>query len=448
MTLRRLLIIFYAVVLLTGVVGLLLRFRVLRTQIRVEVEDRNKDQTRIFSLEGGPFESGQVPVSGSPPEISFETIRLMERYDSQAISQAAGRFNGGSPGAVVSTVDRYEVEIESTWDGRDEVVSLKMQIFVPHSNDSQSPVFIFGSGTTGLADRCAPSRENPTIANWGDYRSHLVAQAAQDYIVVFPDYEGFNTLEKTQLYFSLESEAGVMASALETIRLVPKTTIPATPDWDHVFLSGYSQGGHAAVALAAQPQLINPQAKIAGVITYAGANDVGALLQDRPQLAPYIVESYRQLYGSRIEAEKILQDRWLAELTKQAGEWCIDEVFQKYPVVAGEVYTPEFARALETNRISEITPQFAQEVANNSQLASLQDIPLLMLQGATDPIVTARTQRENRKVMCQTGATVWYQEYPGVNHFQTRSAGFKDTVIWMNGIVSGSASASNCQEPF
>lgn len=449
MSLRFALRLLFGVLVLIGIFGLLSRYQLIRTVFQFEIVDRQNQTRQTVTLEGGPHSGDSLPDLLTPPEIELRSLTLLRRYESHDISAAQQRFLGASASATLpvssSTIDRYEAVYDITL-SNGEKVPLKSQLYIPISADRSSPVYVFGSGTTGLSDRCAPSREIPSVANWGDYQSHLLTQAAQDYIVVFPDYEGFNSLEKTQAYFQIKSEARVMAAALQLVDSLPNT-VAATPDWEHVFLGGYSQGGHAAFSLASHPQLVDPDHKIVGIVAYAGASDVNALLSDRPALAPYIVESYRSWYGDKIETDRILQGRWISELPTQGGSWCIDEVYQKYPTSAYDIYTPEFVRALSRDRLAEEAPVFAQAIQDNMTFTpALNKIPVLSLQGATDPIVTAATQRTNRNVLCREGGVLWYQEYPNVNHFQIRSAGFIDTQKWFNTIVYGGSAASNCSD--
>src|SRR6185312_13188026 len=55
---------------------------------------------------------------------------------------------------------------------------------------ANAPVLAMAPGTTGLADMCAPSLENPAVHNWGNYQSHMLAYATQGYASVITDYEG------------------------------------------------------------------------------------------------------------------------------------------------------------------------------------------------------------------------------------------------------------------
>lgn len=439
----------FAAILILGVFALLSRYRLIRTVFQLEIVDRQNQTRQTVTLEGGPHSGDEGTTLTAPPDIEIRDVTLLKRYEATDIAASQVRFLGASASANlaprVRTVDRYEVTYDLILvNGKK--IPLKSQVYIPISLDRSSPVMVFGSGTTGLSDRCAPSREIPTVANWGDYQSHLLTQAAQDYIVIFPDYEGFNTLETTQAYFQLESEARVMAAALQILAVLPKTVV-ITPDWEHVFLGGYSQGGHAAFSLASHLELVEPEHKIVGIVAYAGASDVKALLSDRPSLAPYLVEAYRSWYGSGIESGLILQNTWSQNLTTQAGEWCIDEVYQKYPASAYEIYTPEFVRAVSRDRVSDVAPNFNQALQENMRFSpGMNRIPVLSLQGAVDPIVTAATQRVNRSVLCREGGVLWYQEYPGVNHFQIRSAGFLDTQTWLNSIVQGGSAASNCTD--
>ena len=86
---------------------------------------------------------------------------------------------------------------------------------------------------------------------------------------------------------------------------------------------------------------------------------------------------------------------------------------------------------------------------NNTGLAP-SSVPALVMQGATDPIVPARTAEIFVSKLCAASATaggggsVTYISYPGVHHFQARQVGFKDTLAWMQTVMTGGAPRSAC----
>src|SRR3990167_11433685 len=69
--------------------------------------------------------------------------------------------------------DEFTIHFLST-DEKGEPLTIKAQVFVPKGSPSQKfPLFVFGQGTTGIGDQCAPSLERPEVSNWGNYYNHL-----------------------------------------------------------------------------------------------------------------------------------------------------------------------------------------------------------------------------------------------------------------------------------
>lgn len=376
--------------------------------------------------------------------VELEQVHKELVYDKDKIRSLYSSFTSKkSPTNLAIKVSQYEmifrVELKNGKSAR-----IKAHIYVPHNSSTKVPVFVFASGTTGLGQACAPTQESLRNAAWGSYTMHLVSQAAEGYAVIFPDYEGFDKSDAIQSYFIAETESRVLLGAVQAASQIAVEILPAQLDFKNIFLSGYSQGGHAALAAANERELLPTDKKVVGVVTYAAASNIKALLQDSPRLGPYIVYSYSTYYGGRIEKEKILQQHWLQKLDSQAGQWCIDEVFKKYPNTASEIYTPEFKAALTLNEYTINTPEFAEKLIANGLFQNLTEVPILSLQGASDPIVTAETQQANRAQLCKENIVLKYIEYPHTNHFQTRARGYFDTQKWMDNIRSGKPLESNC----
>lgn len=432
---------------LVGVVVLARRYRILTARIQLEVFNTEKNRSREVVLES---EDEQLPTLEiqHPLKIRQVTLSPLSDHDMSSLASAGRTFSAADPIVpLVNQVSRfsltYELEMpDDSW------VPMKAVVYLPAVSQQRSPIMVFGSGTTGLGDHCAPSREAPAYANWGDYHTHLLTQAGQGYAVIFPDYIGFNDLQRPQAYFIADAEARAMISALQAVTTLPD--LAEQFDASHIFLAGYSQGGHAALAAASHPDWLSAGQRIAGIVSYAGASDVQALLSDSPRLAPYVVRAYQAYYsqpGKEILPNAILQSSWVTDLNSQSEAWCIDEVFTKYPNTVGGMFTPEFQTALQTDTINIRHPVFAAALQQNSTFPQFPaEVPVYLLQGGSDPIVTATTQFRNRAEFCARGWSVQYTEYPGINHFQTRQAGFRDSNDWMRSIIRGSQATSNCHE--
>src|SRR5688572_393185 len=154
----------------------------------------------------------------------------------------AGRFLvSGNALPPKHAVDWYRLEYQST-DREEKPLKVAGQLFVPKTDQAATlPIYVFGPGTTGLNDQCAPSAEQPGTRSWGDFQSHLITYAAQGYVAVMPDYEGFNDGPRLHHYYVGEQQARVMLDAARAaLRYFDDAPGKAATKQNPVFVSGYS----------------------------------------------------------------------------------------------------------------------------------------------------------------------------------------------------------------
>ncbi len=343
------------------------------------------------------------------------------------------------------SVDKYTVRFKST-DQNNETIIISSQVFIPNAADLKNvPVYVFGQGTTGLGDNCAPSKEQPEVANWANYRAHMLAFSAQGYIVAFPDYEGFNDQERIHHYFNSELESRVLLDATRAVyKLSEQEDLITKPD-DAVFIAGFSQGGHAALSAKDFATKYAPTLPIKGIIAYAPATDITALLKDAPALAPYLFFAYSDFYGKdTIDPTKVLQPKWLPTLEKDVTSICVDKIYKYYGYDPKQIYTTEFYEALFSDNLEDSFPKFKEAIGKNTTGFESSQIPVIVYQGAADGIVTAKTVKSVAKKLCNTGNNVTYKEYPSIDHFKIRQISYRETIAWMQSVLSNNPPNSDC----
>lgn len=340
-------------------------------------------------------------------------------------------------------VDRSVMRYEST-DSKGETIEIRAQLFIPHSDANESfPIYVVGHGTTGLGDHCAPSQEQPSVSNWGNYIADMLSYASQGYIVVFPDYEGHNDPDRIHHYFNAQMEAQVLLDGTRAVFTHFKNE--NIPYEEAVFYGGYSQGGHAAFAVKDYASTYAPEIPIKGVMGFGGTTDMTALLKENPSLAPYLVYAYSDLYGEDVvNASEILLSQHVPTLAQDATTICVGGIYQKYGYDAARIYTPEFRSALMNNTLDAEYPEFKKVLDENNSGLKDGKIPALILQGSADPIVTVKSQKEFMEKLCTTDTPLRYIEYPGVHHYQTRQVSIRDTLAWMSSVADGTVPPSDC----
>jgi acetyl esterase/lipase len=393
----------------------------------------------LVKQEPSPTPTPTTKPSGSL-QYSIRSFTKIETADQNRITAAQSSFLHSTHATSITTIDVYDLQYDiqgktGSW----QPVSAK--VYIP-TQPGNYPLFVFGSGTTGIADKCAPSLENVSIENLGNYHNHMITQAAEGYITVFPNYEGFNSPEYTQAYFISESEAKTVLAAIHSLYEL-QSTKPYGIDFSKVFLSGYSQGGHAALSASKMWQELPKSINLVGIIEFAGASDVRALFIESPWLAPYLVQSFTEYYGSNLQAFQVLQDQWLQKMQENNEALCVNAAYKFYP--RDSMYTPQFKDAIDSDTWPDVLANWHQVIESNTPLTEIPDVPHLSVQGATDPIVTAQTQVKNVQSLCDQGHAVGYKEYPGVNHFDIRKAGFDFSNKWMKEVISGNEVFSSCR---
>jgi pimeloyl-ACP methyl ester carboxylesterase len=349
---------------------------------------------------------------------------------------------------------QYDIDTYRIWfrtrDEDDLVISIQAEVRFPRVAAPQTfPVLVYGAGTTGIANKCAALNERYAGRQWGNYRAHMVSYAAQGYIAVLPNWQGYDDPERTHPYFVSELEGRVMLdaarAAYDFFEQPPTADINARPD-AAVFLGGYSQGGHGAFSAGRMAPSYAPGLEIKGLIGHAMSPDVEGLMYDSPRYSPYIVYAYRDFYGDEvINPVDVFQPHWLEAFEEDVKAKCIDEALTYYSDDPARMYTNRFRDALYNDRLAEEFPLFKEELdANDSSQKAYTTVPALFLHGAADPIVKVGTIEQFVSYVCQQGVNVTYNLYPGINHFQIRQGSFDDTLRWMEYILDGNTPVSNC----
>ncbi|MBA3723728.1 MAG: hypothetical protein H0W89_02410 [Candidatus Levybacteria bacterium] len=346
-------------------------------------------------------------------------------------------------------VNRYVITFKST-DEKGEPITITTQYFIPSvTEETEFPLYVFGSGTTGIGDICAPSNEVPEEANWANYRAHMLAYASQGYIVVFPDYEGFNNPQRVHHYFNAEMESKVLLDAARSLYKFSEGELLHAKPTSAIFLAGFSQGGHAAIAAKDYAPVYAPELTIRGIVSYAPASNVEALLREAPALAPYILYTYADLYGKDvIDPLSVLNEKWTGTLEQDVTNLCVDRIYNYYGSDATQIYSPAFHDVLFTGKLAVEYPAFSERLSKNYVGMEASTIPQLILQGDSDTIVSAQTVKDVTRKLCASGNPVIYNEYPNTNHFTVRQNSFKDSLLWMQNIRKGKSPDSNCKNLF
>jgi acetyl esterase/lipase len=347
-------------------------------------------------------------------------------------------------------VDVYRL-VYQTLDRDGQLVDLEADLFIPYVDSGTSfPILVHAAGTTGIGDGCAPLDERPEERNWGNYRLHSLAYAAQGYVVILPNGLGFDDPERIHPYFVAELQAHVLLdaarAAYDFARGLVAVDVLAEPA-QAVFFMGYSSGGHAVFAARDWAETYAPELAVMGVIGFGPTTHVETLMKEDPIFSPYTVYAYRNFYGDEIvDVEDVFLPNWVDGFESDVLTKCVDDIFMFYSRSPRDMYSPEFREILFGDRLRQEYPRFAEALsANSAGLRGGSRIPVLILQGTGDTVVTPDSQRRFKDQLCANGGSVTYLEYSAIAHVNVRWTSFGDVLLWMQRIGEGDVPENDCE---
>ncbi len=338
-------------------------------------------------------------------------------------------------------------------------ISVTGRLYLPQ-NASKRPLIAFGPGTTGVGPQCAPTLERLSHKNWGSYDSVLTFYAGQGYAVAMTDYASRTGAGVISPYFVGESEGRVMLDlvrAAQKFRFEPEFRGPAVGK--EIFLSGYSQGGHAALwAEKLQPKYA-PEIKTAGILLFAPATDMLKTFYDSAAgattnwLPPYLFAAYEDYYGVSTPARAIFTPKYSPTVERDARKYCINDVepfassgieYFGTPGTLGKLYTPAFLQGMKSKDLSGAAPNLAKLMVNNLAGEPV-DVPVLLISGRKDQVILKSAQTELAHRICRGGETNFRWELSNENHYSRMFNVSRGQVLgWLSEIVQGRPPASEC----
>jgi pimeloyl-ACP methyl ester carboxylesterase len=289
------------------------------------------------------------------------------------------------------------------------------------------PVISWTHGTTGIADICAPSRNDSTFPprNYVNLMNASLDQwVAKGYAVVKTDYEGLGT-PGTHPYLVMDSEA---RDAVDMVRAARQISPALSRDW---LVMGHSQGGGAAAYTGYLGPVYGQELNLKGAVAISPSSHLSLLVQ----LAEKKPEQPSDPYGTLLfhSAAATAPGVNLAELLTPAGQQVDSQVESK---CVGDLRN--------SYKIGEVLNMNADFRALNGALATLMDtqnarpsVPLLVLQADQDeavpkPITDLLVARY--KVL---GVPVDYRTYQitdkrgaATNHQATVAYSLPDAMAW------------------
>lgn len=273
------------------------------------------------------------------------------------------------------------------------------------------PVLAWAHGTTGVADICAPSGFYPGGPEY-DYHE-LVMQAldpwlARGYVVVATDYEGLGTPGGHPYMDAASQLHAVVDSVRAAHRLLPGQL---SADW---LVMGHSQGGAAALEVAAHGQADAPKLRLRGAIAAApGGYDYAGIAEyalAHPRLDPGVAAFFPiVLLGAAAAEPAIHPDQLVSpdmeKLLNAARSHCLDGLRQIVTKPPEGVF----------KKGADLKP-LLDHLARQSIERMSPTVPVLLIQGTDDKLVSVQGTRAYERQLCKAGKTVFLHLVPGGSH--------------------------------
>lgn len=216
---------------------------------------------------------------------SFSTDRLDERWKRMGIPQVISR--------VRNAVDVYDITYCTTY-GDSSCVMASGLYFVPIAPKKPAPLLIYNHGTT-----IRPQRK---LGYNGEDQICLMF-ATDGYAVCEPDYVGLGYGERRHLYIHADSEANAGIDMMKAVKELD--SIVGLKRDSMLFISGYSQGGHAAMAVHRKLQeqyagkyTVTASSPMSGPYDLDGVQaDVMFHEYTQPHYLPYLLLGYNEVYN-------------------------------------------------------------------------------------------------------------------------------------------------------
>jgi hypothetical protein len=230
--------------------------------------------------------------------------------------------------------------------------------------------------------------------------------AAQGYVVVATDYLGFSDSNfPYHPYLHAESQASTTVDAIRAARIaLDRQGVPLS---GRLFLTGYSQGGHAALAthraIEADPSL---GLTVTGSGPMSGPYDLGG----SSVFTPYVVTGYQKIYGNLYStpADYFRAPYVTGIESLLPGTLTFDQLIAtgRLPLNLGDLITP---RAVAD--IGDANSGFRRALSANSLLGWTPRAPVLLCgTPRRRPPTCARAARTSRRSMsrrCPSSRRCW-----------------------------------------
>ena len=305
------------------------------------------------------------------------------------------------------------------------------------------PIVAWAHGTTGVADKCAPSKNKLFVPIADVHTQKMVDDFVKaGYVVVAPDYEGMGEPSEKEIhpFLNLKSEAYSITDA-----------VVATKSWlgnkasNKWAVAGISQGGHAALGVAQYAARANMDYK--GAVALAPANNL-KLIEELSEMAlmnmedgtlpktfgylaldtltAFMAAGMKSLYPTEPVYSKIFKSP-LDKTAEQAEKLCLVPLGFQFLSDIGTYMTNNegslkgySSRKQEGFKNDPIVKQFLEK--DSQPLQSLIKTPIIIYQGGSDNVVLPQATDALVAQARALTTKIDYRTDPSWDHFSIYTA--------------------------
>jgi len=293
------------------------------------------------------------------------------------------------------------------------------------ASGSGYPIVAWAHATTGVADRCAPSRAG-VIA----LPSELLDLVKEGYVLTATDYEGLGT-DGIHPYFVGASEG---RSVLDSIRAA--MALPEAHAGKEATVIGLSQGGHATLWAAVMADVEAVDLDVRGAFAASPPTDMVA----------WETWMYEQAAAGNVNAAApavMIFGVWNAVF--HAPLDFLTDAGRKSSLAVPDGCEPDLPSTTPFRSDPVAISQWLALLTNSSPGAKATDIPIRVVSPENDQAVGYATQVSGVATMCAIGDTVELVTVPGDHGASLRSPEAWSTAIaWLKDRFAGVAPVSTC----
>ena len=357
------------------------------------IESLKNDHGEEYPLEEGlSFDSPSITqgqylgyqLKSLYPTLFSEGVKSVVQTSLTGAGISSNLHSSFLPYTPAYTVYQYTITYK-TKSAKGDMIFASAAVFSPQNNDNEMPMILYFHGTQWEDSKSVThgrfDLKNKATTHENEI-SMMILLASEGYIVVVPDQLGFGASSGNHPYLhsSSLSQDGIDA-ALAAKALFTKQKFGSRFN-GKLFITGYSSGG--LIAMTAHQKVETSYASeftFLGSAPSAGPYDLvdsqmelmlGNTKYSAPGYAPYLVESYEEIYGDvYTDSSDVYKTDYVPHISKFDGQHSDTDINTVFPSVIKEGFKDDFVSDLQeakTDPANPNNPPFFKHLMANSPI--------------------------------------------------------------------------------